>query len=469
MNPTSSIPLCVDLDGTLVKVDTLHQAFFLLLRRQPTSIFFLLGWLAKGKAYLKEQILKRVELDPTTLPYNHSVLDFLAAEKKAGRTLVLATAANHRTAQAVADHLGFFDEVFSSTETTNLRGKEKRNLLQKKYATFDYIGNDSADFPLWDAAQKILLANPSYAAKKSYAKTAEHLFEDRPPRWRSILKAIRPQQWLKNGLIITPLLLAHQFLEIQLFGTFLAFIAFSFAASSIYILNDLFDLSADQHHAHKRFRPFAAGNLPVGLGLGISAIFILLSATLSTFLPLQFGAVLLLYYILTTLYSWRLKQLEIIDVLTLAVLYALRIVAGGTATRIPVSAWFIIFSIFLFLSLALVKRVAELRETEEEHIGARERGYTPADLPLLMTFGATSGYLATLVFTMYLNSEKVRQLYSHPQLLWLFCPLLLYWITRIWLLTWRGQMNDDPLAFAARDLATYFVGGIGVILILLAT
>ena len=469
MSNTSSIPLCVDLDGTLVKIDTLHQALFMLLRRHPLTLFKLPSWLKKGKAHLKEEILKRVELDPATLPYHQPLLKHLQTEKEAGRILILATAANHRTAQAVSKHLNLFDAVFSSSATVNLRSTEKLNALQKKYPSFDYAGNDAADFPLWNAARKIILVNPSPAAKKQYTKKADHIFEDRPPFLRSLLKAIRPQQWLKNLLLFSPLLLAHQFLLPLLLKTFIAFFSFGLAASSIYILNDLFDLSADQHHPRKQRRPFAVGNLSIPTGLLILPVLIFLSFLLAYFLPPYFMGILLFYYILTTLYSWRLKQLEIIDVLTLAVLYTLRIVAGGVATNILVSNWFMIFAIFLFLSLALVKRIAELREMEQAHILSRERAYTPADLPLLACFGATSGYLATLVFTMYLNSDRVAQLYSHPKLLWLFCPLLLYWVTRIWLLTWRGQMNDDPLAFAARDFATYVVGGIGMALILLAT
>ena len=468
MKKQTSIPLCVDLDGTLTKVDTLHQALFLLLRRQPMSLFRWLGWLKKGKAYFKEEVSKRIELDVTALPYHQPFLEYLHAEKKAGRTLVLATAANHRTAQAVAKHIDLFDAVFSSDATTNLRGIQKRDLLQKKYTTFDYAGNDASDFPLWEVAKKRILVNPSRKATQKYAAQSDHLFEDRPSFFRSLFKALRPQQWLKNILIFSPLFLAHQFVSFPVVSSLIAFFSFGLAASSIYLLNDLFDLSADQHHPRKKNRPFAAGNLSVPVGLFTTPILILLSLLLALFLPPAFFGVLLLYYLLTTFYSWRLKQVELIDVLTLAVLYTLRIIAGGVATNIVVSNWFMIFSIFLFLSLALVKRIAELKEVETSNGTARERGYTPDDLPLLSCFGATSGYLAALVFTMYLNSERVSQLYTHPQLLWLFCPLLLYWITRIWLLTWRGQMKDDPLAFAARDVTTYIVGGIGLTLILLA-
>jgi len=470
MKKNISIPLCVDLDGTLTKVDTLHQSLFLLLRRQPMSLLSGLGWLKKGKANFKEEVSKRVELDVRVLPYHQSFLEYLKKEKKAGRTLILATAANHRTAQAVANYLNLFDAVFSSDATINLRGIKKRDLLQKKYATFDYAGNDLSDLPILEVARKKILVNPSHKILQKYVSQADLLFEDRPSFFRSLFKALRPQQWLKNLLIFSPLFLAHQFIFLPIINSLVAFVSFSLAASSIYVLNDLFDLSADQHHPRKRNRPFAAGNLSVSTGLFVIPILILFSLFFAFLLPSSFLTVLLFYYFLTLFYSWRLKQVELIDVLSLAVLYTLRIIAGGVATHILVSNWFMIFSIFLFLSLALVKRIAELKEMKKtaESEAVRERGYTLDDLFLLSAFGATSGYLATLVFTMYLNSERVAQLYTHPQLLWLFCPLLLYWITRIWLLTWRGQMKDDPLAFAAKDVTTYIVGGIGLTLILLA-
>jgi 4-hydroxybenzoate polyprenyltransferase len=286
------------------------------------------------------------------------------------------------------------------------------------------------------------------------------------------LKAMRCQQWLKNLLIFSPAFLAHRFMEPGIIlQALLAFFAFGFAASSIYILNDLFDLSADQHHPRKCRRPFASGELSIAAGALLIPLLTILSIALAALLPRPFLLVLLAYYLITTLYSWRLKQIEIIDVLTLAMLYAMRIVAGAAATGIPASSWFVIFSIFLFLSLALVKRLSELREMEDADDPdetRRERGYTVGDLPLLMAFGTASGYLSAFVFTMYLNSERVAQLYSHPHLLWLFCPLLLYWITRIWMLAWRGRMHDDPLAFASKDPHTYLVGVLSVAIILFA-
>jgi 4-hydroxybenzoate polyprenyltransferase len=472
MTNSASIPLCVDLDGTLVKLDTLHQALFLLLRRNPASLFRIPGWIAKGKAHLKDQVMQRVTLDASALPYHKAFLAYLREEHGKGRSLILATASNYRTANAVADHLGIFSDTISSTDDTNMRHAQKLDAIQKRFPKFGYAGNDTADFPLWEAAAEIILVNPSKTAHAQYAAKADRVFTERRPVGKMLLKAMRCHQWLKNLLIFAPLFLAHKFTDATtLLQAITAFFAFSLAASSIYILNDLFDLSADQHHPRKCRRPFASGDLAITTGALLIPLLAIFSLLLALLLPPAFLLALLVYYAITTLYSWRLKQMEVVDVLTLALLYSMRIVAGSVATGVPASSWFIIFAIFLFLSLALVKRLSELCEIKEdtatEH-AHRERGYTIDDLPLLMAFGTASGYLAAFVFTMYLNSDRVAHLYTRPELLWLFCPLLLYWITRIWMLAWRGQMHDDPLAFATKDPHTYVVGALSVAIILFA-
>jgi len=472
MTDPEPIPLCVDLDGTLVKLDTLHQALFLLLRRSPASIFHIPRWILKGKAHLKDQVMQRVALDATVLPYHAEFLAYLKQQHAAGRPLILATASNYRTAEAVAEHLGLFSETLSSSADTNLRHAQKLSAIQQRFERFGYAGNDTADFPIWDAADEVILVNPSRPAHAKYAAQATQVFIERRPLPRMFIKAMRCQQWLKNLLIFAPMFLAHKFGDLgTLTQAILAFFSFSFAASSIYILNDLFDLSADQHHPRKRNRPFAAGDLPISVGSLLIPLLFLLSLLFGMLLPPSFMLTLLAYYVLTTLYSWKLKQMAIVDVLCLAILYSMRIVAGSAATDTAASSWFIVFSIFLFLSLALVKRLAELREIQQGPAAEenyRERGYVVDDLPLLMAFGTASAYLAVFVFTTYLNSDKVVELYSRPELLWLFCPLLLYWTTRIWMLAWRGQLKDDPLAFAAKDLNTYVIGALGMAIILFA-
>ncbi len=464
-----SIPLCVDLDGTLVKLDTLHQALFLLLRRDFSALFRIPGWLLKGKAYFKDQVMQRVTLDASVLPYNQPFLQWLREQHAGGRKLVLATASNYRTANAVAEHLGIFDETLASNADTNLRDNRKLAAIQERFSQFAYAGNDVHDIPIWEAADEVILVNASAGARKACKAGADQLFEERRPLLHMLFKAMRCDQWLKNILVFAPMLLAHRFNEPACIAqTLIAFLAFSFAASSIYVLNDLFDLSADQHHPRKCRRPFASGDLPISAGSLLMPLLVVISLLFCLFLPAPFFLTLLAYYIITTLYSWRLKQLAIADVLTLAILFSMRVVAGAVATRTEISGPFIEFSIFLFLSLALVKRLSELREMQSGSAlkpQQRERGYQTDDLPLLLAFGTSSGYLSVLVFTMYLGSDKVAQLYRRPELLWIFCPLLLYWITRIWHLAWCGKMTDDPLAFAAKDLQTYLVGAVGVVAI----
>ncbi len=465
MKENSSIPLCVDLDGTLVKIDTLHQALFLLLRRSPSSIFRIPGWIAKGKARLKDEVMQRITLDASALPYHQAFLAHIRKEHENGRTLILATASNYRTANAVAEHLGIFSETISSNVDTNMRHAQKLDSIKKRFPRFGYAGNDVADFPIWDEAEEVILVNPSPAAQTKYAAQADQVFIERRATLRMLLKAMRCHQWLKNLLIFAPMFLAHKFSDTEtLAQATIAFFAFSFAASSIYVLNDLFDLSADQHHPRKCRRPFASGDLSIATGALLIPVLAVLSLALGILLSPTFLAMLLVYYAITTFYSWRLKQLAIVDVLTLAILYSMRIVAGSIATSTAASSWFIIFAIFLFLSLALVKRLSELIEMKggsDMDNAHRERGYQIDDLPLLMAFGTASGYISVFVFTMYLNSDTVSALYTRPEWLWIFCPLLLYWITRIWMLTWRGQMHDDPLAFAAKDWHTYIIAALG--------
>jgi 4-hydroxybenzoate polyprenyltransferase len=469
---TTKQPLIVDLDGTLIKLDTLFQALFILLRHKPVTLFKIPLWLLKGRAHLKEQILSRVELDPATLPYHTGFLNFLKQERADGRRLILATAANRRTANQVAGHLNLFEDILASDEQTNLKGIEKLKAIQKGHSHFAYAGNSTADFPIWEAADEIILVNPDAASRRAYGSRAAQTFEDRPPILKLILKAIRAHQWLKNLLIFAPLVLSHKLGDLQaLSQSLLAFLSFSLAASTIYLLNDLFDLAADQHHPRKCQRPFASGNLSISTGIILVPLLAAGSILLAHALPLRFTGLLLIYFLTTTLYSIQLKQLVVVDVLTLAILYTLRILAGGWATGIHVSSWLTDFSIFFFLSLALVKRMAELRELKlagDNAVAARERGYGIDHLPILLSFGAVSGYISIFVFTRYMHSDKVIELYSRPDALWMLTPLLLYWVTRIWMLAWEGKMKDDPVAFAATDLQTCLLGLLGLAIMLYA-
>ncbi len=465
-------PLCVDLDGTLVKTDTFAQALLLLIRTRPAALLSIPRWATEGLAAFKQRVAQEVELDPAALPFHSDFLSFLKSEHEKGRKLVLATASDKSVARRVADHVGLFSEVIASDGLVNLKAARKRDALVALFGEkgFDYAGNSSDDLIVWKAAAEVIAVNPCEPVRRALRGKEVKFFEDRPAKWKAWLKAIRVNQWLKNILVFLPMLLAHEWNDSALFAkAVLAFFAFSFAASAIYVLNDLFDLHADQHHPRKRKRSFAAGNLSL-MGAAIAAPLLVLAAfAVAAWLPAIFTGVLLIYFITTTLYSWRLKQIALLDVMTLAGLYTIRILAGSAAYGVETSPWLVAFSIFIFFSLALVKRYAELREATQEHpekIQARGRGYRASDLPLLAGFGAGSGCVSVLVLALYINSEKVVQFYKNPTALWLLCPLLLYWIARIWLLAGRGELSDDPLEFAARDPQTWVIGALSAIILI---
>jgi 4-hydroxybenzoate polyprenyltransferase/phosphoserine phosphatase len=447
-------PLCVDLDGTLIATDTLWESVLLLLRHNFLLGFLLPLWLIKGKAYLKHQIAQQITLDVATLPYRENVLAFLQREKDAGRLLVLATAAHQTIAQAVASHLKLFDHVIASDAHTNMKGTTKRDALKQRFGIFDYIGDSRADLPILQAADEaFFLGTPSASLRKQCK-----VFSVPKTNWLVWLKVLRPHQWVKNVLIFLPLFLAHEILDLDKLGdSFLAFIVFSLAASAGYVLNDLLDLQADRAHSSKKHRPFAAGLVPIQYGLPIFVVLISLSFLISlSSLPLFFSGIVGLYLLLTITYSFYIKHKLIIDVFVLASLYTLRILAGCIATTIPPSSWLLAFSMFIFISLAFLKRYIELLQQYDQKV-LKNRSYEVGDIDLIATVGMTSGYLAILVFALYINTDKVAMLYHSPEILWMICPILLYWITRVWFLAKRRRVLDDPLQFALSDKISWLV------------
>jgi len=469
---TAPRPLCVDLDGTLVKTDTFAQALLLLVRTRPSALFSIPSWAKGGLAAFKKSVAKEIQLDPAALPYHSALLTFLRAEKAGGRKLLLVTASDESVARRVADHLGLFDDILASDGKINLKSARKRDALIARFGEggFDYAGNATDDLAVWDAAAQIIAVNPCAPALRALGGKETLLFEDRPPKWKAWIKALRAHQWMKNVLIFLPMLLAHELTTPMLYvQAAIAFFAFSFLASSIYVVNDLMDLHADQHHPRKYRRPFAAGNLSLLAAAAAVPVLIFCSLLLAQLLPVAFSGILLFYLLLTTFYSWRLKQLVLLDVLTLAGFYAIRILAGTAAYGVSTSPWLIAFSIAIFLSLALVKRYAELREALEAHpekIGARGRGYHARHLPWLARSGVAAGIVSAAVLGLYITSEKVVQFYNTPAVLWLLCPLVLYWIGRIWRLAIRGELSDDPLEFAVRDGQTFLLGLLGVLVLI---
>jgi len=462
----------VDLDGTLVKTDTLVDSLLALARTRPGQLLKLPGRLLQGKAAFKAFVTQSVSLDVAHLPYNRMLLRFLRDEQARGRDLYLATGADAALARRVADHLGIFADVLGSNAVTNLTGRNKlaglRNRLNS--AVFDYIGNDTPDLPLLAEAPEAMLANPSLRLRlNARGLHPARLFLDRRPLLHSLLKAARVEQWAKNLLIFVPLLCSHALSAGKLLAALAAFGCFSFVASSAYIVNDLLDIEADRRHPGKCKRPFAAGDLSPFAGISIAALFLCMGLTGARLLPGQFFFWLLVYLGTTLAYSWYLKRFALVDVLALSGLYILRLLAGGSVTNTPISHWLAGFSMFLFLSLALVKRFAELENLRASNATPKNgRGYILADLDQLRSFGTASAYAAVVVFAIYITGPDVIKLYRTPQLLLLSLPLMILWLSRIWLFASRGQLDEDPVAFALKDSVSVAIGIAVVIVALLA-
>ena len=479
-------PLCVDLDGTLIKTDCLFETLLGAIHKNPATIFKVPQWLAKGRPTLKAKLAELHIPDTHTLPWNQEVIDYITEEKSKGRKVLLVTASYIKVAQAIADHLGIFDEVLATDGKVNLKSHNKAKLLVERFGEkqFDYIGNESCDIPIWQAAGTALIANstPTLVQKtKSLDLPTETIGDSHSNLPKALVKACRPHQWAKNTLLFVPLLTAHLYTTTQLLiNTVLAFIAMGLCASTVYILNDLLDLESDRNHHSKRRRPIASGKLPIHISLFLPPLLLAISFSTAWFLinP-TFTLLLGCYLIITSAYSLYLKQKILVDVFLLAGLYSMRIIIGASVActaggvlfegYIELSNWLITFSTLFFLSLAMAKRYSELHNlAQTDRKKPSGRSYHVDDRPLISQLGITSGFLAVLVFALYIYSERSTELYHNPNALWLICPPLLYWVAYVWLVTTRGKMREDPVTFAIKDKISYLVGIIIVIAPLLA-
>ena len=454
----STTTLYVDLDGSLISTDLLHEALLKLVRVEPFALLNLPAWLMRGKAAFKREVMSRVRIDVATLPYRAEVLQHLRDARAAGQRIVLATASDGAVAQEVADHLGLFDAVLASDGERNLSGAGKLAALQEDAAgrAFCYLGNDPVDLHVWKGSASGVVVSRSGSLARRAAAATQVVAHISPPAvpMRRYLYALRVHQWLKNLLIFLPLLPVLHSLDARTVSmAVLAFFAFGLMASAIYVLNDLLDLESDRRHKRKRLRPFAAGELTAVQGLLMTTLLCLVSLGLSLrFLPRAFVAVLLVYLVLTTSYSFFLKRRAIVDVFALATLYTVRVVAGAVATGLPLSLWILTFSLFIFLSLALAKRYVELNGTPAQvDQMSRDRNYHRGDIPLVLAGGVAAGQTAALILSLYLQDPQILARYSNPLYLWILIPVFLFWIMRIWLKGVRGVLHDDPVVFAARD------------------
>lgn len=460
--------LAVDLDGTLCRSDTLHEALLHTLTAKPAKVPGILSALTEGKVAFKRKVAEATTLSATALPINEEVLALVNLAREGGRRTVLVTASDAAQAHAVADELGLFDEVLATGSPeagdVNLGGAAKAEFLTERYGErgFDYVGNAMVDVPVWKAARRAITVGAVPRLQGAAEAVNDEVVHLDPPgstfeRASTVLRAMRPHQWSKNLLVFLPMLAAH---DLSVFPAALAaFVAFSMMASSVYLLNDLADLAADRVHPRKRFRPFAAGELPASFGLALAAGLIISSLLVAIiFTTPKFIIGLGIYYVTTFAYSFWLKRKLVMDVMVLAALYTSRLVGGGAATDVDISPWMLGFSMFLFLALAAVKRQAELTDVAAEGDGrAPGRAYMTEDLPIVRGIALASSHAAVLVLSIYITSDGTQVLYSRPGYLWFVCPILLYWLMHLVMATHRGQMTDDPIVFAAKDWESRFL------------
>jgi 4-hydroxybenzoate polyprenyltransferase/phosphoserine phosphatase len=457
--------LCVDLDGTLIRGNVLWECILVLLKTRPITLLLFPFWLLAGRASFKRRLAARTHLNPARLPYRQQVLELIQQEKATGRRIALVTAADRELAEAIASCLGLFDEVHASDGQLNLKGVNKAAFLAQHFAStgFEYVGDSAADVEVWRNARAAYVVGTEARAEQASAVTTLKgtILEPRASFRTSFLiwvNALRGHHWAKNLLLFLPLALSHNLAVGPILRTLIGFVLYGLCASGLYILNDLLDLHSDREHPWKKERPFAAGDISIPQGLLVS--FILLSSALGLgfLLNAKFGYALLGYATLTMLYSLYLKKIALLDVFVLSSFYSFRILAGALNSATPLSQWFLAFSMFFFLSLAMAKRYSELLHAGDLVIsGNSGRSYRGGDRELMLSLGVGSSFSAVVIFSLYVQSQDVRLLYSSPEFLLLLCPIVLYWLSRNWLLAHRGELKEDPVMLAIRDPVSYGV------------
>lgn len=449
-------PLVVDLDGTLIRSDLLIEAAFSELGQRPHAIVGMLRAMREGKSALKDHLSSAENFDPSTLPYDEVVLQYIRDARDAGRPVYLASASHESLVSAVAEHLDLFDGWFATNKTSNCSGRVKAKILVDAFGDkqFDYIGNDSADLEVWPHAAKCLAIRTNGKVGRTLARRfddVEHLHHDQAS-WKDWARLMRVHQYAKNALVFVPLVTSQVFELNALLTLIVAAIAFSLCASSVYILNDLVDIKDDRGHPTKRLRPLANGTIPLADAVMAVPILFGISIAIASSISLPFLGVLLGYYALTTAYSFVLKRMMIADVLALAGLYTIRVVGGSVALGVATSFYLLAFLGAFFLSLALIKRFVELGARKRAHLGdSSSRDYRNEDIFMVGALAAAAGLQAVTLFILYGTSPASAAMYSRPEMLWLVAPVLTFWLGRALVLAQRGEMHDDPVVFALKD------------------
>lgn len=474
--PEPRPPLCVDLDGTLIKTNTLHESILALARTAPRYALLLPFWSMRGQAYLWHRLSQLVSLNEALLPYRPEVLEYLERERRTGREIILISGAHNTLVEKVARRLNLFDHSLGSDDLAHLVGEKKLSVIVQRYGkkSFDYIGDSRADLHIWKESRHAVIVSSDMFLVARLRRCADSFEQIKPldKLWfKSLLKAMRIHQWAKNLLLFAAIFLGHQFNNLTLvFAAVQGFVAFSLCGSAVYIVNDMVDLEADRLHARKRERPFAAGDISPVTGALFSTVLLLGAFAVAIPLSLNFAAALATYFALTLLYSFYIKEKLLVDVFLLASLYTIRVWAGGICVSITISHWALAFFMCLFLSLALAKRHSELTASAALQEGKllNRRGYRSSDIPFVLSYGCVSSMMSVLVIAIYLNSPDVAAHYRRPSLLWFVCPALAYWSSRLWLIAARGNLDEDPVLFAVKDKISYLLGAIIVAIVLLA-
>jgi 4-hydroxybenzoate polyprenyltransferase len=472
---TPSIPLVVDLDSVLIRSNLFVEAAFVHLGNNLSRFGKFARALLEGKAALKSHIAATTPREVSELAYNNEVLSFIRAAVTAGTPVYLISANNERYVRAVAQHLGLFTGWFASNESENLSRAAKVRRLTHAFgeAGFDYVASTEANDPAWLAARKRLAARASttnYARVEKFdGEVATFEVSAQVESARVWFRVVRIHQWAKNALVFVPLVTAQRFDLSALGGSIFAFLAFSLAASGIYIINDLVDIDTDRKHPTKKDRPLAAGTVPTISALTAAPILILAALIIAIFVTIQFAEILVCYVLLTSAYSLVLKRKMLVDVIALATLYTMRVVGGAAAIAVPLSEWLLGFSMFIFTAMALIKRYVELAVRLDADLpDPTNRDYLKSDLNIVAALAAASAFNAVTVFALYISSDTVHHLYRRPGALWLICPILMYWLGRALMMAHRRKLDDDPILFALKDRDSLIAFGLIVAILICA-
>ena len=479
-NRNSNKILCVDLDGTFLQTDMLYESFVYCFMKNPLILFLCIIWLIRGgKTLLKEKLANKYSFDPILLPVNTSVHNLIRSKKDHGYLVFLISASADQILKAIFERYSYLFNGYFGTGTVvtgggepNLQGVNKAEFIKENFKNshIEYIGNSNADIIVWKNCSK------GYAVSSNTNKFPSelHLEYLKPNAQKSIIKLIlkqlRVHQWIKNSLIFLPLVASHQILSpttylYSLFGI----CAFSLITSTVYVINDLLDLENDRAHETKKKRPLASGDLSILLGLYLAFACFTSGAIIAYAISPLFLILALVYILINLFYSAKAKKLIILDCILLAMMYTYRIFLGTIIASLEVSVWLISFSFFLFLSLAFIKRYAELFNLKKQSMEkTKGRAYQVNDMPVIIGMAIGAGFLSILVLDIYLNQDEIKEAFQSIWFAYFCLPTLLYWLARIFIKTARGNMNEDPVAYALKDKASLVIGTLFVVFFLSA-